>query len=85
MDCVTYKPMWGWVTSVTSHENKNKDFVMLCYVMCSRLLHSSSLVTIGLSVEYETWFPIDWHDAFVIGWSKYKLGLPSSPLPYGFT
>ena len=43
------------------------------------LLHSPSLVAVGLSVGYETWPPIGWHHAFVIGWSKYRLGLPSAP------
>ena len=38
-----------------------------------RLLHSPSLVAIGLSVGYETWRPIGWHRVFVIGWSKYRL------------
>ena len=28
---------------------------------------------------------IGWHQAFVIGWSKYRLGLPSAPLHYGLT
>ena len=32
-----------------------------------KLLHSPSLVAIGLSVGYETWPPIGWHHAFVIG------------------
>ena len=48
-----------------------------------RLLHSPSLVAIGLSVRNETWPPIVWHHLFVIGWSKYRLGLPSAPLRYG--
>ena len=48
-----------------------------------RLLHSPSLVAIGLSVGYETWPPIGWHLPFVIGWSKDRLGLPSAPLHYG--
>ena len=48
-----------------------------------RLLHSPSLVAIGLSVGYETWPPIGWHLPFVIGWSEDRLGLPSAPLHYG--
>ena len=48
-----------------------------------RLLHSPSLVAIGLSVGYETWPPIGWHRAFVIAWSKYRLELPSGPLNFG--
>ena len=50
-----------------------------------RLLHSPSLVAVGLSVWYETWPPIDWHHPFVIGWSKGRLELPSAPLHYGLT
>ena len=50
-----------------------------------RLLDSLSLVALGLSVGYETWPPIGWHHAFVIGWSKYRLGLLSSELHYGLT
>ena len=50
-----------------------------------RLLHSPYLVVIGLSVGYETWPPIGWHHPFVIGSSKYRLGLSSAPLPYGLT
>ena len=38
----------------------------------ARLLHSPSLVALGLAVGYETWLQI----AVVIGWSKYRLGLP---------
>ena len=51
----------------------------------SRLLHSPSLVALGLSLGYETWPRIGWHQAFVIAWSKYRLGLPSAPLHYGLT
>ena len=36
----------------------------------------------GLSVGHETWPPIGWHHAFVIGW---WLWLPNAPLHYGFT
>ena len=49
----------------------------------TRLLHSPSLKAIGQSVGYATWPPIGWHHLFVIGWSKYRLGLPSAPLHYG--
>ena len=52
---------------------------------CLRLLHSPNLVAIGLSVGYETWPPIGWHHPFVIGWSKYSLGLPNAPLHYGLS
>ena len=51
----------------------------------ARLLHSPSLVAVGLSAGYGTWPPISWHHAFVIGWSKYGLGLPSAPLYHGLT
>ena len=44
-----------------------------------------SLVAIRLSVGYETWPPIGWHHSFVIGWSKYRLGLPSASLRYGLS
>ena len=50
-----------------------------------RLLHSPSLVAIGLSVRYETWPPIGRHHPFVIDWSKDRSGLPSAPLHYGPT
>ena len=49
----------------------------------SRLIHSPNLVAIGLSVGYDTWDPIGWYHAFMIDWSKYRLGLPSAPLHYG--
>ena len=42
-------------------------------------------MVIGLSVAYETWPPIGWHRPFVIGWSKYRLGLPGALLHYGLT
>ena len=42
----------------------------------TKLLHSSTLVVVGLSVGYETWPPIGWHHPLVIGWSKYRLWLP---------
>ena len=38
----------------------------------SRLLHSPSLVAIGLSMGYETWPQIVWHHPFLIGWSKFN-------------
>ena len=47
-----------------------------------RLLPSPSLVAIGL---YETLPPIGWHHAFVIGWSKYRLGLHNAPFHYELT
>ena len=50
-----------------------------------RLLHSPSLVAVGLSSGCETWPPIGWHHPFVIGWSKDRWALPSAPLHYGFT
>ena len=50
-----------------------------------RLLHSPKLVVIWLSVGYEIWPPIGCHRPFVIGWSKYRVGLLSAPLHYGLT
>ena len=48
-----------------------------------RLLHSPSVVAVGLSVSIlKTWPQIGWHHSFVIGWSKDRLGLPSAPLHY---
>ena len=46
----------------------------LHFICSPRLLHSPSLVVIGL-VGYETWPPIDWHPPIVISWFKYRLGL----------
>ena len=48
-----------------------------------RLLHSPSLVAVGLSLGYKTWPQIGWHHSFVIGLSKHRLELPSVPLHYG--
>ena len=45
---------------------------------CGRLLHSPNLEAVALSVGYETWLLIGWHHPFVIGWSRYRLGLPQS-------
>ena len=49
-----------------------------------RLLHSPILVALGLSVGYETWPPIGWHHPFVIGWCKYRPGLPRVAMHCGF-
>ena len=57
----------------------------LTAVLMARPLRSPSLVAIRLSVVYETWSPIGWHQAFVIGWSRYRSGLPSAPLHYDIT
>ena len=59
----------------------------------NRLLHSLSVVAIGLSVGYEqchitmwhwyeTWPPTGWHQPFIIGWSKYRLVLPYAAMHY---
>ena len=40
-------------------------------------------MVIGLWAAYETWRPVGWHNPFVIRLSKYRLGLPSTPLHYG--
>ena len=42
-----------------------------CY---SRLLLSPCLVAVGLSEGWEIWPLNDWHQPFVIGWTKYTLG-----------
>ena len=39
----------------------------------ARLLHSLSLVAVGLSEGYETWSPNSRRHAFVIVWSTYRL------------
>ena len=44
----------------------------------TRLLHSLSLVAVGMSIAYETWPPVGWHNLFIIDWSKYGLGLTQS-------
>ena len=44
----------------------------------TRLQDPASLVAVGLSVVYETWPLINWHNVFVNGSSKSKLGLPQS-------
>ena len=54
-----------------------------CSLQTARLLNSPSLVAIGLLLGYETWPPIGWHRTFVIGWSKYRMGLHRAPLHYG--
>ena len=43
-----------------------------------RLIHSPSLVAVGLSVGYEIWPLIGCYHTFVIGWYKYRLGLLKS-------
>ena len=43
-----------------------------------RLLHNLSCWAVRLSVRYETWPLIGWHRYFLIGWTKYRLGLPQS-------
>ena len=48
-----------------------------------RLLHSLSLVAVGLSMGYETWLRIGWHHPFMIGWCKYRLGLPHVTMHFG--
>ena len=43
-----------------------------------RLLHGPNWGTLRQSLGYETWIPFGWHNHFVIGWPKYRLGLPRS-------
>ena len=40
--------------------------IPICTVLM-RLLYSPSLVAVGLSVGFETWLSVDWHQLFVIG------------------
>ena len=50
-----------------------------------RLLHSPSLVAIGLSVDYKTWLPIGWHNPVVLGWLIYRFGLPHVTMHFALT
>ena len=43
----------------------------------ARLLNSPCLVAVGLLVGYEKWL-LGWHWHFVIGWFKYRSGLPKT-------
>ena len=58
------------------HKQQQSPLVVLTTSSGPRLLHSPSLVAIGLSAWYETQPPIGWHHPFVVGWSWYTLGLP---------
>ena len=49
------------------------------------LLHSPSMVALGLSVRYETWPPIGCFADSVIGWSIYSPGNTSHQMHYGLT
>ena len=49
---------------------------------CPTLLHSPSLVAIGLTVGFDTWPPIGWHHPLVIDWFIYSL-VSSVALHYG--
>ena len=55
-------------------------FVQASLPCTHRLLHSPNLEARGLSVGYETRPPIGCLHSFVIGWSKYRLGLPYCPI-----
>ena len=55
-----------------------KCVLLWSVLWAARLLNSPRLVVLGLSMGYETWPPMHWHRPFVIGWSKYRLGLPQS-------
>ena len=61
------------------------DWNQEMYVAMARLLHSPSLVALGLSVVYETWPPIVWNHPFVIGWIKYKSKLSHAALYFELT
>ena len=51
----------------------------------ARRLHITNLVVTWLSMGYETWLPIGRLHPFVVGWSKYRLGLPIASLHYEIT
>ena len=72
-----YWPVMYRLLTLEAHQGR--------FLINFRLLHSPSLVATGLTVGYDAWHPIGWHHAFVIGWSKYRLRLPSAPLHYGLT
>ena len=72
------KQSWGWWFETPSRSLWRQCNVYYTWRATgnSRLLLSPSLVTIALSVGYETWPAIGWHHIFVIGRCKYRLGLP---------
>ena len=72
------KQSWGWWFQTPSRSLWRQYNIHYTWRTTgkSRLLHSPSLVTIVLSVGYETWPAIGWHHLFVIGRCKYRLGLP---------
>ena len=56
----------------------SRAFHVAGYCWFTRLLHSLSLVAVGLWVGYETRPPIGWYHHFVIGWFKHRLRLSQS-------
>ena len=58
------------------------NYVVTCQSAKGKLLHGPSLVAVGLSVVYETWYPFDWHP-FRIDCSKYRCHIPSPYVTFG--
>ena len=56
-----------WLTKCQCNEDDMPQVTYICKPGVCRLLHSPSLVVIGLYVGYETWPGIGWHHPFVIG------------------
>ena len=61
------------------------QFNHLHWILNHKLLHSPNLVVLGMPVGFEIWPPIGWHHPFVIGWSKYRLGLLHSQCIVGLS
>ena len=58
----------GWVHTQNDHcIHRIKASTLSCHLRTRGLLHSSTLVALGLSVRYETWPPIGWHQPVVPG------------------
>ena len=71
----------GWDTSDLLGHRTNYDVtaisetiseVVIPSCQFDRLLHSLSLVAVGLSVGYEIWSTISWHWHIAFAWSKYR-------------
>ena len=83
--CLNHKhPLKLSIASLTALLDNNAKF--LCwrqYTESCRLIHSHSVVAVGLTVWYESWFSIGWHKPLVIGWSEYRLGVSDSKCTVG--
>ena len=71
----------GWDTSDLLGHRTNYDVTVISETISEvvtpscqfdRLLHSLSLVAVGLSVGYKTWSTISWHWHIAFAWSKYR-------------